>query len=401
MNDTRPACSTASVSTPASFIATTSSHGMPSSRSITSTRRVTSVGCGRGHDRGALVGLGEHARDVEHVLGLEAEVELLDDRLREQLDERGRVGERGDRDPADEARREPRHRADVFAHEPRDLRALHLHDDLFAGAQPRRVHLRDRRRRDRRAVEALEHVVERAAEVELDDPAHDVERLGRHTVAEQLELGDELRREQALAARDDLAELDVGRARARRTRGAAGGRARAGRPRALAPVDQVPAARGRRRPGRRPGRPVRAGGSVPGLQPGGNWSRAWARRRSTSARHGMASGSTTHGPCSLNDPIARSGDAAGVRRSGPCHRDPSPRRYGDARRLRSSGRRSDRPRAGCPGRGRAPARRRSWSAGAAAAGSTPDEVGPARRGAAALFQVERRTGRRRGTCRPR
>ena len=48
MNDTRPACSTASVSTPASFIALTSSHGMPSSRSITSTRRVTSVGCGRG-----------------------------------------------------------------------------------------------------------------------------------------------------------------------------------------------------------------------------------------------------------------------------------------------------------------------------------------------------------------
>ena len=54
-----------------------------------------------GHDRRALVGLGEHARDVEHVLRLEAEVELLDDRLREQLDERGRVRERGDRDAAD------------------------------------------------------------------------------------------------------------------------------------------------------------------------------------------------------------------------------------------------------------------------------------------------------------
>ncbi len=48
MNDTSPACSTASVSTPAACIDATSSHGMPSSRSITSTRRVTREGCGRG-----------------------------------------------------------------------------------------------------------------------------------------------------------------------------------------------------------------------------------------------------------------------------------------------------------------------------------------------------------------
>ena len=48
---------------------------------------------------------------------LEPEVELLDDRLREQLDERGRVGERGDRDAADEPRCEPRHRLEVLAHE--------------------------------------------------------------------------------------------------------------------------------------------------------------------------------------------------------------------------------------------------------------------------------------------
>ena len=102
-----------------------------------------------GHDGGALIRLGQHLRNVEHVLRLEAEVELLDDRLREQLDQRGRVRERGHRDAADEARREPRHRADVFADEAGDLRALHFDDDLLAGAQPRRVHLRDRRRRDR------------------------------------------------------------------------------------------------------------------------------------------------------------------------------------------------------------------------------------------------------------
>jgi hypothetical protein len=49
----------------------------------------------------------------------------------------------------------------------------------------------------------------------------DVERLGGHLVAAELELADELGGEQALAARDDLAELDVGgpeRSAARRSR---------------------------------------------------------------------------------------------------------------------------------------------------------------------------------------
>ena len=63
----------------------------------------------------------------------------------------------------------------------RDLRPLHLDDDFLAGAQPGRVHLRDRRGRDRRAVEADEHVVERAAELHLDDPPHVVERPRRGT----------------------------------------------------------------------------------------------------------------------------------------------------------------------------------------------------------------------------
>ena len=60
-------------------------------------------------------------------------------------------------------------------------------------------------------VELLEDVVEAAAEVLLDGQAHDVERLGRHLVAALLELVDELGREQPLARRDDLPELDVAR----------------------------------------------------------------------------------------------------------------------------------------------------------------------------------------------
>ncbi len=60
-----------------------------------------------GHDDAALLGACQHVGDVEHVLRLEPEVELLDHRLREQLDERRRVRERGDRDATDQARCEP------------------------------------------------------------------------------------------------------------------------------------------------------------------------------------------------------------------------------------------------------------------------------------------------------
>ena len=64
---------------------------------------------GAGDDDGALVGLCEDVADVEHVGGLEAEVELLDDRLGEKLDERRRVGERRHRDPPDEEGGEEAH----------------------------------------------------------------------------------------------------------------------------------------------------------------------------------------------------------------------------------------------------------------------------------------------------
>ena len=144
------------------------------------------------------------------------------------------------------------------------------------------MHLRDRRGRDRGAVEALEHVVERAAEVELHDPAHDVERLGRHAVAQQLELGDQLLGEEAFAARDDLAELDVGRAE--RREGVAEP-ARQPAPPGFLPaalVDQVPAAERdpdpaddaeqpadrRQRAGLQPGRELIAGLRAPAIDVG-------------------------------------------------------------------------------------------------------------------------------------
>ena len=244
-----------------------------------------------GNDRGPLLGLGEHARDVEHVLGLEAEVELLDDRLREQLDQRGRVRERRDRDAPDEMRREPRHRFDVFAYEARDLRALHLDDDVFAGPQAwPRAPARSTPPRSACDRTTREHVVERASEVELDDPAHRVERLGRHPVAQQLELGDELLGEEALAAAHDLSELDVRRAEMTERHPQP--------PRQIAPrrtagpcaARPPPRGRARSRPDRTRGPGARAAAGAPSPSSAAPGSRPGARSRSTSPRHVIAVG---------------------------------------------------------------------------------------------------------------
>jgi hypothetical protein len=133
----------------------------------------------------------------------------LTDGFGEHLDERRRVRERRDGDAADEGWREPRHDPQVFPHEARDLRSLHLDDHLGAVEETRPVHLRDRGGRERRAVELGEHVAEGRAEVFLDDGAHVGERLGRDAIATLLELVDELGREDALPRRDDLSEFDV------------------------------------------------------------------------------------------------------------------------------------------------------------------------------------------------
>src|SRR5262249_26426200 len=138
--------------------------------------------------------------------------QLLDDGLREQLDERGRVGERRDRDASDEVRGDPRHGPDVTAYETRDPGALHLDHYLLATRQARGVHLRDRRGGDRLLLEPGEGALERRPEILLDDPPDEPEGLRRDLRAAALELVDQLGREEAVARRHDLAELDVRRA---------------------------------------------------------------------------------------------------------------------------------------------------------------------------------------------
>ncbi len=132
-----------------------------------------------------------------------------DDRLREQLDESGGVGERRDRDPPDQERGEEAHGGEVPAHELGDLGPLDLDDHSFAGQKTGAVHLGNGGGGDRGPVELGEGRVEGAAELRLDDAAHRVERLRGHSVEQQAELRDDLLGEDPFSGREDLPELDV------------------------------------------------------------------------------------------------------------------------------------------------------------------------------------------------
>jgi hypothetical protein len=167
---------------------------------------------GAGHDEGLLVELDEGAGDVDHVLRLQAEVELLGDRLGEQLDQCRRVGQGGHRDAAHQPGGDPGHDGEVLLDQPVHLGALDLDHHVLAGPQRGGVDLGDRRGRQRLLVEAVEHLPQGPAEVLLHHLADRLPRLGWHLVTALLELGDQRLGEDALTGGDDLAELDVGRA---------------------------------------------------------------------------------------------------------------------------------------------------------------------------------------------
>ena len=154
-----------------------------------------------------------------------------------------------DRDAPDEPGRQPRQGGDVVAEQLGHPGPLHLDHDLLAGAQAGGVHLGDRRRRDRGLVEPLEQLLERTAEVDLDHRAHVGEGLGRHLVAQELELGDQLVGEQALATGDDLAELHVARAQPLERACGAAGRCRRVTTAAATRTASTPPARRRSRRG--------------------------------------------------------------------------------------------------------------------------------------------------------
>ena len=193
------------------------SSGRIASRSRSATfvpRRNSSVRIARGrvlpdharHDD--LLVAGEVAVERLGVARLVPVVELEPDRARELVHELLRVHEL--------------ERLHALAQEPRGLvqqaevgldligggRALHLDGDLLPVRQDRAMHLADRRRRERREVELEERAIHPQVELGLDGVANLLERDRRGGVLQPAQLGDDVRRHDVGARREELAELD-------------------------------------------------------------------------------------------------------------------------------------------------------------------------------------------------
>ena len=107
--------------------------------------------------------------------------------------------------------REPRHQVQQAHVAPDDLldpRTHHLDHHLPAVLEPRRVDLRDRRRRQRLAGELAEDLLHRTAERIAHDPGRGLAGERRHAILEVREFIGDVLREQVAAGREDLAELD-------------------------------------------------------------------------------------------------------------------------------------------------------------------------------------------------
>ena len=163
-----------------------------------------------GHDDGVRVR--EVAPERVGVPRLELVVELLADEARELVDEVVDVDEVERADALPDQAGGLVEEGEVVLDLTRRVRPLHLDDDLVAVRQHRPVHLADRRGCDRRLAELDERLLERQAELALDDLAHLRERERAHVVLEPAQLGDDVRRDDVGPGREQLAELDERRA---------------------------------------------------------------------------------------------------------------------------------------------------------------------------------------------
>ena len=89
---------------------------------------------------------------------------------------------------------------------------LHLDGDRVAVREDGAVHLADRRGGQRFSVELEEEALDRLAELLLDDALDVFVRERAHVVLQASELGDDVRRQDVGPHREQLAELDEGRA---------------------------------------------------------------------------------------------------------------------------------------------------------------------------------------------
>jgi hypothetical protein len=151
---------------------------------------------------------------VEH-LGVPAllpVVELESDRAGELVDDLARVDEVERTHALLDDPRRLLEELDVALDLARGVRPLHLHRDAPAVREHRPMHLADRRRGHRLRLELDEQPLDRQVEVLGDDALHVREREGRDVVLEAAELRDDVRRHDVGPRREQLPELDEGRA---------------------------------------------------------------------------------------------------------------------------------------------------------------------------------------------
>ena len=141
---------------------------------------------------GDVVAPREHARDLLGVVAFVHEVELAGDIRGELVDERHQVEV-----ALHEIDRAEQHAQvrEVAAHETLDLGILHLHRHALAALQARFVHLGERGRCDRLALDRREDVLEGAVELALERLLHHGERLGGHAILQLREHLDVFARE--------------------------------------------------------------------------------------------------------------------------------------------------------------------------------------------------------------
>ncbi|MEZ4252003.1 MAG: hypothetical protein R3B99_27635 [Polyangiales bacterium] len=129
--------------------------------------------------------VGEERRHEREALVLEIEVELFLHATHELVDDRVEIGRRKRRlERFDEVAEQHEVVLDALV----DVRTLHLHRDDLAVLGDGAVHLTDRRRRDRRLVEAREELIDRSAELLLDHDAKAREVFGRRGVLKRRQL---------------------------------------------------------------------------------------------------------------------------------------------------------------------------------------------------------------------
>ena len=314
-----PARMTAFMSMPAALIDSTSSNLWPCSRSITRTRFVTSVGM-RTRDRRSTAGPSPRGRSRCRACSALRGGSRAPRRSCRRTARRSPAGSRARRPGCVRSSFGEIHdiALQVEPDELVDLRTLHLDDDLFAGL---RACARCTCAIDAAAIGFVANS-EKTAPSGLprsvfDDAPHVVERLRGDLVPAQPELRDELLREDRLRPRDRIcpslmyvgpSRLEglaqaLGDARSARAVALCAGRSAASRRspfRARPPGAQDPS----------DGRQLRGPSERVGLE------LRLARSSSMPVRHDILSGSTTHGPCSVNEKCSKSG-ATSVRSTRP------------------------------------------------------------------------------------